>query len=389
MKRRARSHLLGLAAALAVAAGPAAGATRDASHDLEAVRRAIGESRERVAVFEREERGLLAAVEALDRASVALSREVRRARVVASTARAALRELEEQVEGASERLERTRSAMALRAVALYKAGDVGPVRVLFADGDLRDMLARVRALRLLLRHDNELAARFQAETEVLADARARARAAAAQRDAAVERLAERSAGLSGEREAKRIVIAELAGDRARARAALGELETAARALEEALATLRETPGPRWGAREGGRFGGLRGKLEPPVSASIARDFGRVVDAQFRTETFRKGIDFDAPFGEPVRAVADGEVRYAGWFRGYGKVVILDHGDQYFTVSGHLDAIDVQLGDWVPAGELVGRSGDTGSLSGPLLYFEIRRGGEPLDPRRWLKGLDPS
>jgi septal ring factor EnvC (AmiA/AmiB activator) len=124
-----------------------------------------------------------------------------------------------------------------------------------------------------------------------------------------------------------------------------------------------------------------------VEAPIFADFGKVVDAEFRTETFRTGVEFDAPLGTPVRAVAAGHVRYAGWFRGYGRLVILDHGEQYFTVSGHLDEIHVDVGDVIRRGAALGTVGETGSLAGPRLYFEIRRRGEPLDPRDWLGSSD--
>jgi septal ring factor EnvC (AmiA/AmiB activator) len=83
-------------------------------------------------------------------------------------------------------------------------------------------------------------------------------------------------------------------------------------------------------------------------------------------------------------VADGGVRFAGWFRGYGQIVILDHGDQFFTVYGHLDEIGPGVGDAVRAGREIGKAGETGSLTGPKLYFEIRRGGVPEDPGAWLR-----
>ena len=88
-------------------------------------------------------------------------------------------------------------------------------------------------------------------------------------------------------------------------------------------------------------------------------------------------------GTPVRSVAPGLVRLAGWFRGYGKIVILDHGDEYFTVLGHLEEIRVDVGDRVTSGDVIGTVGDTGSLLGARLYFEIRHGGEPQDPVDWL------
>ena len=78
------------------------------------------------------------------------------------------------------------------------------------------------------------------------------------------------------------------------------------------------------------------------------------------------------------------VRFAGWFRGYGKIVIVDHGDTFFTVFGHLGEIGVAVGDPVRRGDRLGSAGDTGSLAGPRLYFEIRRGGQALDPAPWLR-----
>ena len=233
-------------------------------------------------------------------------------------------------------------------------------------------------------HDAELISRHRAQSEALEQARARAAEAASRRDRAVAALRKRSGQLASEREAKRRLVASLHDDRAGERAALVELETAERALEETLASLR-------GAREaeahpvgGPPFVSLRGRLPAPVDASIVAGFGRVVGSAFQTETIRRGIEFDAPLGAPVEAVAAGAVRYAGWFKGYGRLVILEHGESYFSVSGHLDEMEVAVGDTVEAGQAIGSVGETGSLDGPRLYFEIRRGGEPLDPRVWLR-----
>ena len=81
----------------------------------------------------------------------------------------------------------------------------------------------------------------------------------------------------------------------------------------------------------------------------------------------------------MRAGAPGEGRVAGWYRGYGRIAIIDHGDRYFTVSGHLADLFVDVGDPVGEGDTIGSVGETGSLSGPSLYFEIREGSEPVDP----------
>jgi len=361
-------------------------ARADEEPELEQLRSAIRESRDRVATYEREQRGLLETVEALDRAAAAIARDLVRVRRVSEQARETLDRVEAEAAAIRERRERLERAMSARAVALYKAGSAGPVRLLFAADGVRDLLSRLSTLTLLLGHDIDLLERHRVESAALLEAEARARKALAGRDEALAQLRERSGQLKREREAKRELVARLYRDRARERAALVELETAARALEETLTSLRQAPARR-SKPAGPPFASLRNRLAPPVEAPIARAFGRVVDTEFKTETFQSGVEFDAPLGVAVEAVAAGQVRFAGWFRGYGKLVILDHGDEYFTISGHLADIRVDVGDAVESRGVIGTVGDTGSLAGPRLYFEVRHGREPEDPRKWLRLRD--
>jgi len=382
----ARRRLLAglLLAALGLPRAAAADAS-DAERRLQELQRAIDSRRERIEAYERRERGLLETLEEIDRTAEALANAVAQADSEARRARQRLAALEAHAGELEKRREATRRAMAARAVALYEAGEVGPVRVLFSAGDARELLARVGTLRFLLARDSELLARFRAESAELEQARSESRTAAAAQQRAQAELDQRSLELERERAARARLLASVRSDRERDQAALRELEAAARALEETLDRLDRTPlVPGSHPPPGALFASLRGELEAPVQAPVLRGFGRVVDAEFGTETFRKGIDFGAPLGTPVRAVADGTVRYAGWFRGYGKLAIVDHGDGYFTVLGHLGDLRVAVGDAVHAGDVLGSVGDTGSLSGPVLYFEIRKGSEPLDPLPWLR-----
>lgn len=368
--------------ALAFAAGAQ---TVSPSQDLERLREAIEESRSRVAAYEREERGLLDALEAIERSAELLERDVVRARRHAREARDTLRATEAEAEGVAEALATLERAMSKRAVALYRAGELGAVPLLFSSGDLREFLSRVQTLRRLLRHDSALLAVHRETKSALERARDAAKRAAEESRLARETLDERSGQLRAERAQKRRLARELGRSRARERHALAELETAARALEEAVAALPEEDLAAPAGAPAVPFASLRGSLAPPVDASVAKGFGRVVDREFRTATFRKGVEYDVEEGTAVRAVADGRVRFAGRFRGYGNTVILDHGDRYFTVSAHLREPGVDVGDWVEAGDVIGRSGESGSLTGPQLYFEVRRGAGALDPREWLRG----
>jgi septal ring factor EnvC (AmiA/AmiB activator) len=101
--------------------------------------------------------------------------------------------------------------------------------------------------------------------------------------------------------------------------------------------------------------------------------------------FRSGIDIKSERGEPVQAVFAGKVLFADWFKGYGNMLIIDHGNSYCTLYANVEELFKQKGDAVESGEVIATVGDSGSLSGPGLYFEVRHHGKPEDPQLWLKG----
>ncbi len=377
-----------IAAAIALAiASP--GAAADRAQQLEGLREKIEQSRERVTGHEASERAVLEELEAVDRRLADVTRERDAARREVGDARARLEVVRPRLEEARSELERTQRALAARAVALYRGGEIGPVRVLFAAQSLPDLLARAGALRMLVRHDAELVARFAGERDTLAAVEREAQALVARREEATVRLTGLVASLDRERRGKAAILADVRRDRTVERRLLVELEQAAQALEATIKSLgreqRSAAGRDGSSVPGGAPAGLeRGALLPPVAARVTQRFGRVVDPEFQTETFRSGVEFAAEAGVPVRSVARGIVRFAGWFRGYGRIVIIDHGDAYHTVSGHLDEIQVAVDDVVLGGQPIGTVGETGSLGGPSLYFELRRQGSPIDPVPWLR-----
>lgn len=376
---------MGLLLCVGLGAGPGAGGAwgADREQELEGLREAIQGARERVTAHEADERALLERLEEVDKRLRSVSEERDAARRELGRARSRLEEVEPRLEDAERSLARTRRALGARAAALYRAGELGALRVLFSSESLTDMLTRASTLRLLVRHDAELVARFGEERDVLDALRIESSRAVEEAAVARDRLNGLATQLSAERQGKRRILARVRNDRTSERRLLVELEQAAQALEETIRTL----GAR-AKRDGSGVGGVglaarKGTLEPPVDAAISERFGRVVDPEFRTQTFRSGVDFEAEAGTPVRCIAPGVVRFAGWFRGYGRIVIVDHGDEFHTISGHLDDILVQVDQRVEEGESLGTVGETGSLLGPSLYFEVRQGGAAVDPEPWL------
>ena len=122
----------------------------------------------------------------------------------------------------------------------------------------------------------------------------------------------------------------------------------------------------------------------PVKGKIISFFGPFKNKKFNVVNFQSGIKIKADRGEPIRAVSDGHILYASWFKGYGNMIIIDHGNSYYTVYAHAEELFTSKGDRVEAGQVVATVGDSGSMIGPNLHFEIRHHGKPIDPLEWFK-----
>jgi septal ring factor EnvC (AmiA/AmiB activator) len=125
-------------------------------------------------------------------------------------------------------------------------------------------------------------------------------------------------------------------------------------------------------------------LEYPVRGAIVEGFGKTKHPDFSAEVFRKGVDIEASLGDAVKTVEAGTVIFADRFSGYGKMVIVDHGQRYYTVYAHLGEILKDVGATVQKGETIASVGDSDSPKGARLYFEIRKDGKALDPVAWLR-----
>jgi septal ring factor EnvC (AmiA/AmiB activator) len=132
------------------------------------------------------------------------------------------------------------------------------------------------------------------------------------------------------------------------------------------------------------FSTLKGLLNMPVKGKIISFFGPHRNKKFNVINFQSGIEIKADRGEPIRAVYNGRILYARWFKGYGNMVIIDHGNNYYTIYAHAQEIFASKGDIVEMGEVVATVGDSGSMIGPSLHFEVRHHGKPVDPLEWIK-----
>lgn len=366
---------LALLAGMALLPGLARG---QADKRLERIRTEIEERETRASAYAEEAEGYLGELEAVDRELAELRRSRATLREHASAAEEDLATARQREQTAERDLTQTRESLGARLVALYKFTATGGLPALYSARDFQSAAGLGRGLSLVVEEDARLFARYREASKVWERHRRESQSALAGLAATRLELASRGERARRTLVERRNLVSVLRSRADRESRAAEELRAAARKLEIVLRDMAGSPlGPAGP--------GLRqGRVPVPAEGLVRLGFGRQVDPEFGTETQRSGIEIAAEEGAPVHAVAIGKVLFAGWFRGYGQMVILDHGSEYMTVSGYLAELRVQAGDQVEAEQVIGTVGQTGSLSGPSLYFEIRVAGRSVDPQIWFE-----
>jgi septal ring factor EnvC (AmiA/AmiB activator) len=404
MTRLALRVVVGLLALMVAAPALAqkrdkAGDLHDTQRDLRATQKRLGEERAKAAAARKREAGLLTELEAIDRRLTKTRKQVASLDGRIKKAQSEIAGLQRDISRFQNQRTGQEDVLGRRLQALYKLRVEGGVLPLLFSGD--DPLARATRLRhltTLATVDAGLIREYRVVSEGLAERKARLEAR--QKELGVLRANAAAGRAEADREAARRVamLARVKDERAYHDRLVGELSEAAKRLEAFVRELQErqrrlakippatrgrTVPPDDGVRGTG-FAAFRGHLHWPAQGKVVGEYGAQIHPRFGTKTFRNGIDIDVAQGTNIVAVYAGRVLYTGWFRGYGNLIIVDHGGRYYTLYAHAAEVNVKEGDEVTQGQAIGTVGYTGSLQGPRLYFEVRHEGKPQDPEQWLQ-----
>ena len=365
------------AALLAVALVLAAATPKAQLDALEARRRAEETAARMLA---QQERSVLDTLGEAETALADARAEWRRVEDERAAATARLAAAREQEAAAQARMRDRLAELRPRLLARARLGRAGLLQILLDSRSLADLVKRRYLMARILARDVALLEEARGAFATRERARAERQVEAERLDALAVEAQDRREQAEARREERETLLAALRSAKAFHERAAGEVREQARRLAEFVATL---PPPRAGLPGPGGFAERRGRLPAPAPGPVTVAFGKVVNPRFNTVTVQNGVDLGAPAGAPVRAVAPGRVVHAGWFKGYGNLVIVDHGEGYHTLVAHLASMRTAMGEEVDAGTVLGTVGDSGSLKGPYLYFELREKGRPVDPRPWL------
>lgn len=292
-----------------------------------------------------------------------------------------LSSLENQQHDLQQNIKNQNSTISEHLAAAYKIGDQEPIKLLLNQEDPQQLSRLFKYYSYFLEARNKKIETYITDVETLSGVMTEVRQQKLLLDSSKKELVQdqkqfsvvskrRSAAL------KKLTIS-LQTDKAKLDKLLAEraeLEELLNTVEVAVSDLVLTPPP--GQQT---FVSQKGLLQWPLKGRVAHSYGSQRSGSLRWEGWMIG----AKSGQPVNAVHDGQVIFSNYLRGFGLLIILNHGDGYMTLYAHNEELLKDTGDWVLSNETIARAGDSGGLDKPALYFEIRKQGQPADPKVWL------
>lgn len=258
---------------------------------------------------------------------------------------------------------------------IYQNGQLSYLDVLLGASDFGDFTTRMDLLKRIINRDVELIVKVKAERQLVVEKKEeleRDRLAILELKRAAD---ERKKIIEARRNEQKEMLNMAVGERDMAEQAYNELMDTSRRIEQMLRNRQNTgkTGPAVSS----------GTMMWPISGEITSQFGWRTHPVFGNARFHSGLDIGADYGETVVAADGGVIVHADWLGGYGKTVIIDHGNGIQTLYGHNSELVVSEGQAISKGQMIARAGSTGYSTGPHVHFEVRQGGSPVDPNGYL------
>ena len=285
-----------------------------------------------------------------------------------------------------EKIKTNEAYISKRLVALYKLYWLGKILVLASADSMSEIFQRENALERILAHDEDKQKKLienKAKIKNLLDIMNNKKKEKINLE---QELIKQINIISLEKEKRSKLLADIRNKKFLGIAAIESLKNSANELDQTMKaiSIEFKQFKQVEKIKTKDFTSFKGLLNMPVKGKIISFFGPYKNTKFNVKNFRSGIDIKADRGEPIHAVCDGLIIYSSWFKGYGNMIVIAHGKNYYSVYAHIEEPFKTKGDKVEKDEVVATVGDTGSMVGSVLYFELRHHGKPMNPLEWLK-----
>jgi len=306
-----------------------------------------------------------------------------------------------EIRKVTEEANRKKVEIERRLSSLYKAGELGAVRMFFSAESFPQLAENIRYMKSILENDKRIFTEYNQKIDQLKSLKMDLERDALKKEHIKTGIEQKKREIEEEKSKKAAYLGKVRQDRKSYETSLKELQANAGRLQTMITRLdalsrrklssrHEKPGTKLKPRAelppvpDRGFGSQKGRMSLPVRGEIIESYGKHKHPEFDSFTFSKGLSISAPSGTDIKAVYEGTVIFADYFKGFGNMIIVDHGGGYFTLYAHASRLAKKVGAEVARHETIGAVGDVDSSKGSMLYFEIRHQGKPVDPAGWVR-----
>lgn len=345
--------------------------------ELEKLRHELSQKKILEKQNKKEERSILNEFETLDKKWTNERKELYRFEKNIKNIDQDISQLNQQVELTKKRVAELKEILDARIRRIYKEDKMGDFLILAGGKDYQDFMSRVHAMLEISKREKLVLKEYQEEIQILKVKEDQLEQKRMDLVGNKKGASERMESIQNEKMNKKMLLARVRTEKELTGQAIKELEESTLKVQELMRQLDQHASGRSG------FMAAKGKLPWPNKGEIVGSFGRNKHPKFDFFVFKKGLEIKPAEDDYIRSIYDGSVAYADWFKGYGLLVIIDHGESYYSLYAHASKIMVSVGDKVRQNQIVGEIGETGYSADQNLYFEIRHGGKAVDPSLWL------
>jgi septal ring factor EnvC (AmiA/AmiB activator) len=336
----------------------------------------------RVKAALKKEKSILSRIEDIDREIRKKQEELKRYDKRISETKSKISGLSKEIGLLDGKLETKRKYLKERLRVLYKQQYGNYALTLISAKDYQDLIRKSKYISLVAYHDSKIVTKYKRDKVEITSKKRNMEALQSTLKTSRRIALNKEKALQTDRTKKDKLLATIRSKRSTYEKTIKELEESSRKLQGLIEKLQKQKVPRSVTGKG--ITASRGHLPWPINGRVLVPFGKYKDPKFKITVFKNGIEIKARQRDKPKAVAGGRVVYADWFKGYGLLLIINHGRGYHSLYGNLSEIFHKTGELINSGAAVGEVGKSRILNVPTLYFEMRYKGKPTDPLKWLK-----
>lgn len=348
--------------------------------ELKRIQEEMLEQKRRLTEAQERESSVLNEIEDVNRKLARIETELRKYKKTLRQTEAEIAEVIVEITKTKSSIEKQKNWLKRKLRMMQKIGYSGDVVMLLLSAeDISQMMRVWKYLENITGYEHRVLENYRDNLRKLDEKNDELQVLKAELKKNEENIQTRENELAEKKKSKETILSSVRREKVTHQKMLSELRESSRRLRDLIKESSKTD-----TYSGTGYSRFKGKLPWPAEGRLAIPYGSQKDPQFATPVFRNGIHIQTDASADAKSVYEGKVIFAEWFKGFGQLVIVNHGSGYHTLYGNLSEIFSRVGDIIKENQVIGKVGTSGILNAPGLYFEIRYKGKPLDPIQWLK-----